>query len=227
MVMNTLIDFHAHILPGMDHGCDDVAMSIRQLKMAADHNIGIVIATSHFYPHQENVDGFLKRREDAKGQIDDNRKSDIPSIRLAAEVLLCNNIDKMKGIEELCIEDSKVILIEMPFVKQWEPELIDTVVRLRDNKGLTVILAHGERYPIKEVDKLLKKGFQMQVNVSSMAHFYKRYRIIKWIRHNYVVAFGSDIHGLHNRYRNFAGSMKKMGPLAQQVMEQTRRLIAE
>ena len=227
MEMNTLIDFHAHILPGMDHGCNDVAMSIRQLNMATDQNIGVVIATSHFYPHQENVEGFLARREEARGELEAVRKNKHPDIRLAAEVLICNNIDKMKGIEKLCLEGSKVMLIEMPYVRQWEAGLIDTVVRLRDKNGLKVILAHGERYPVKEVEKLLKIGFQIQVNVSSIAHIYKWYRIRKWIRHKYVVAFGSDIHGLHNSYKDFNRAMKKLGPLAQQIMEKTRKLVAE
>ena len=227
METNTLIDFHAHILPGMDHGCDDVAMSIEQLRMAADHNIEIVIATSHFYPHRENVGDFLRRRRMAREQLEAAREGRYPSIRLGAEVLICNNIDKMMGIEELCIENSRVLLIEMPFARKWESGLIETLVRLRDKNGLKVILAHGERYPIKELEKLLRSGFRTQVNVSSIKCFYTRYVVKKWIKQNYVAAFGSDIHGLRNYYREYVGCMKKLGPLATKVLEEALILLEE
>lgn len=246
MEKNILIDFHAHILPGMDHGCDDVAMSIGQLKMAAEHKIDIVVATSHFYPYQENVESFLKRRKNAsegleaareeltairnklevpKERLDAARMNRSPSIRLGAEVLICSNIDKMQGIEELCIENSKVLLIEMPFMRQWELNLVETVVRLRDKKNLEVILAHGERYPMKEVEKLLERGFQMQLNVSSSAKLRPSNSVKRYIEEYNVTAFGSDIHGLHNSYNDFTRSMKKWGVQAERIMEKTRKLL--
>jgi protein-tyrosine phosphatase len=227
MEKNILIDFHAHILPGMDHGCDDVAMSIAQMKMAAEHKIDVVIATSHFYPHVENVEDFLKRREDAWKTLKAAKLNEYPVIKLGAEVLICGNIDKMQGIEDLCIENSKVLLIEMPFMRQWETDLIETVVRLREEKGLKVILAHGERYPAAEVEKLLEKDFQIQLNVSSTANLIPSRFVKKCIKRNYVTALGSDIHGLHNSYKDFTRSMKKWGAQAERIMDKTRTLIGE
>lgn len=225
MEKNILIDFHAHILPGMDHGCEDVAMSLAQLKMATEHKIDIVIATPHFYPHIESVEDFMVRREDAWRSLSEARRNEHPVIKLGAEVLLCKNIDRMKGIEELCIENSKVLLIEMPFIKQWETELLDTVVRIREEKGLEVILAHGDRYPAKEMEKLLERGFQMQMNVSSAIYFYPSRFVKRCIEKDYVSAFGSDIHGLHNSYRKFSRTMRKWGEQAGSIMEKTRKLL--
>jgi protein-tyrosine phosphatase len=227
METNTLVDFHAHILPGMDHGCDDVAMSIKQLRMAAEHKIDIVIATSHFYPHQENVDSFLKRRQDAMERLQAIQENEHPIIRLGAEVLICNNIDKMQGIEDLCIEHSKVLLIEMPITKNWETNLLETILRLRDVNGLDVILAHGERYPKKEVEKLLEKGFQVQLNVSGIACISPSPFVKKCIKQQFVVALGSDIHGLSNNYNNFTKALKKLGPQAEKIMEKTCMFLGE
>jgi protein-tyrosine phosphatase len=225
MAASTLIDFHAHILPGMDHGCNDVAMSIRQLRMAADHRIDIVIATSHFYPHLETVESFLRRRGDAWEKLKSDKMNEIPNIKLGAEVLICSNIDRMNGIEDLCIEKSKALLIEMPLIRQWETNLIETVVRLRDEKGLDIIVAHGERYPVKEMEKLLERGFRIQLNVSSIAHLYPFSFVKKYIERNQVVAFGSDIHGLRNNYKDFTRAIRKLGVQAEQIMEKTRILL--
>lgn len=226
MEKNILIDFHAHILPGMDHGCENVAMSIAQLKMAAEHKIDIVIATPHFYPHLENVRDFLRRRNDAWESLIAGRTNEHPVIKLGVEVLLCKNIDKMIGIEELCIDKSKVLLIEMPFIRQWETDLIETVTRIREEKGLEVILAHGERYPVKEMNKLLDRGLQIQLNVSSTGRVFPAHFVKKCIKRNCVAAIGSDIHGLHNSYKEFTRSMKRWGVQAESIMEKSRKLLA-
>lgn len=225
MEENILIDFHAHILPGMDDGCDDIAISLGQLKLAADHNITMVVATSHFYPHMENVEDFLRRREEAWKALTAFRINEKPIIKLGAEVLLSNNIDKMKGIEELCVESSNVLLIEMPYMKKWESSLIETVVRLRERNRLEVVLAHGERYPVKEIEKLLIRGFSVQLNVASTAPLFSSPFIRKCMEKSLVAAFGSDLHGHKNNYKDFTRSMKKWGRHALRVMDKTYQLI--
>ena len=45
-----LVDYHAHILPGCDHGSDGTETSKRQLEAAKAAGIETVCATSHFYP---------------------------------------------------------------------------------------------------------------------------------------------------------------------------------
>lgn len=225
MEKNTLIDFHAHILPGMDHGCEDARMSMEQLRMAAAHGIEIIIATSHFYPHSESVDNFLKRREAAWERLKASKRGVEPDIKLGAEVLLCANIDRMKGIEALCIENSKVLLLEMPFMKHWDNKLITTVVRLREEKGLEVILAHGERYPERELYKLLEQGFQLQINVASLTRFLPSGSARKYMKEHCVSALGSDIHGLGNNYKYFERFIRKSGSQVEAIMKKTRSLL--
>lgn len=225
MEKNTIIDFHAHILPGMDDGCDDLAMSLAQLKMAADQNIRIVIASSHFYPHLENLEDFLRRREEAWKSLSARRDNVNPIIKLGAEVLLCNNIDKMRGIEKLCVAGSKALLIEMPYMRKWDIKLIETMLRLRDRNKLEVVIAHGERYPAREVRRLLDIGFQIQLNVASTVPIFPSPFIKRCMEKDQVIALGSDIHGLRNNYKDFSRSIKKWGKQALRVMEKTYQLL--
>lgn len=225
MGKNIAIDFHAHILPDMDHGCADLKMSIRQLDMAAREGIDIIIASSHFYPHMETVESFLSRREEAFRLLKEAGRTDKPLIKLGAEVLAYKNIDHMEGIERLCIENSRVLLLEMPFMRQWEPKLVKSVVRLREEKGLEVILAHGERYPEAEVNKLLARGFMLQLNAASLACLLPTPSVRRYMREGRVAALGSDIHGLHKAYKEFARARRKWGRQAEQVLERSRRLL--
>ena len=84
-----LIDFHAHVLPGMDHGCKNITECKKQLSLAMSAGVSTVVATPHFYPHQHNVASFISRRTEAldtdtdtntdtdSGGIDGEDKNDI------------------------------------------------------------------------------------------------------------------------------------------------------
>ena len=43
-----MVDFHTHILPGIDDGSDSVECSIEMLKQEAEQGISHVVATPHF-----------------------------------------------------------------------------------------------------------------------------------------------------------------------------------
>ena len=45
-----MIDFHSHVLPGMDDGSASLEESIAMLRMEAEQGITQVVATPHFYP---------------------------------------------------------------------------------------------------------------------------------------------------------------------------------
>ena len=63
--MNKIIDFHSHILPGIDDGSESVEQSIAMLRMEAEQGITHVVATPHFYPRHDTPQRFLQRRKDA------------------------------------------------------------------------------------------------------------------------------------------------------------------
>lgn len=54
-----IIDFHSHILPGIDDGSRDVSMSLELLKESRNQGIGAVVATPHFYANNNTIDRFL------------------------------------------------------------------------------------------------------------------------------------------------------------------------
>jgi protein-tyrosine phosphatase len=64
-----MIDFHTHVLPGIDDGSRDIAMTERMLEMEMEQGITRVIATPHFYAHRRSVDSFLERRSAAYEEV--------------------------------------------------------------------------------------------------------------------------------------------------------------
>ena len=139
-----IIDFHAHILPGADHGSKDTNTTKSQLELLKKAGVEAVVATPHFYPQNDNVESFLDRRKACTEELL-TIVGERPEIYLGAEVLVCAGIDHMPGLERLCIEGTDVILLEMPF-SSWRDEHIEAVGKI-SRSGLTVVMAHIDRYP--------------------------------------------------------------------------------
>lgn len=208
MEKNINIDFHAHILPEMDHGCLDLNMSLKQLDMAQKNGINVVIATSHFYPHVETVESFLKRREAAFEQLTNDRVNVNPKLLMGAEVLICAKMDEMNGLHNLCIENTRIMLMEMPFFDKWDKVLYDTIEGIQKKHNIQIVLAHAERYSKKLVISLLKLGVLLQLNVSAIHGGKGYWRTRYYIKTGKVVALGSDIHGAVNTYSTFKKVIK-------------------
>ncbi|MCL2060836.1 MAG: capsular polysaccharide biosynthesis protein, partial [Oscillospiraceae bacterium] len=137
-----MIDFHSHILPGMDDGSGSVSQSLAMLRMYATQNVGTVMATPHFYREAETVESFLKRRGAALLQLQGEIADGIgfPQIVPAAEVNFFHGISRSEDIDQLCMGDSRCMLLELPFEK-WESRILGEIRALSSLRGITTILA--------------------------------------------------------------------------------------
>ena len=154
------LDFHSHILPGCDHGSDSAKTSLKQIEMAKSAGIKTICATPHFYPHHENVDTFLKRRKQCFDCLKADLPADDPEIYLGAEVLICDRLDCMDGLEKLCLEGTNLLLLEMPF-SSWSDSIWDTLYMLLERNDIHVVMAHVDRYPADNIESLIKDGVRM------------------------------------------------------------------
>ena len=111
------LDYHAHVLPGCDHGSDRLETSLRQLHMAAAAGIRTICATPHFYPHKESAEAFLRRREECAQLLRAHLPEQAPQICLGAEVLICDGMERLEGLHRLCREGTNELLLEMPFMR--------------------------------------------------------------------------------------------------------------
>lgn len=205
--MNLSIDYHAHILPGCDHGCDAVSTSLKQLEMAKHAGVKVVCATPHFYPEKESIDAFLCRRADAYSKLIPNLTEDLPEIQLGAEVLICDSMERMAGLEKLCRSGTNELLLEMPFYA-WTDSIWDTLYHLCDREDLQTVIAHADRYPVKYIEQLIAEEVPLQLNVECLTRPLRRGRYLKWILQGAVWYLGSDIHMLGGAYQDWEKSVK-------------------
>ena len=193
--INDVVDFHTHILPGIDHGCDSLQTAREQLRLAGAVGVSRVVLTPHFYPHVDNIESFIKRRNEAYDQLVSSLSSDdYPEVRLGTEVLICEGIGEMPRIDEFCIRGTKNLLLELPF-SDFSKGYVDGVEQLISS-GYNVILAHADRYDQNNIDKLVSIGAKVQLNAEALAGLFISSKVRSWLDSGCVCAIGSDIHML-------------------------------
>ena len=60
-----VIDFHSHILAGVDDGAPDLQTSLDMLSALSDMGVDKVVSTSHYYNSVETISSFISRRDEA------------------------------------------------------------------------------------------------------------------------------------------------------------------
>lgn len=203
MKLDLSLDYHAHILPGCDHGSDGLATSLKQVEMAASAGVKTICATPHFYPHKESVESFLRRRKKTAGLLLRELPENAPLIQLGAEVLICDGMERLDGLNRLCREGTNELLLEMPFYS-WTESLWNTLYLLCERRDIQIILAHADRYPKENIERLICDGIPLQLNAVCLAKSFHRSRYLNWIENGYVKYLGSDIHMNGEQYQDWA-----------------------
>ncbi len=218
-----LVDFHSHILPGVDHGSHSLNTSKKQLELAHSAGVTRIISTSHFYPHMTLFDEFIEKRNQAfKNLVAEVNIADV-DIRLGAEVLLCDNLQNFENLDELCINGTKYMLLELPFsgFNYSMVESVESIISMDYN----VVLAHADRYPKEHIEEFIETGAKIQLNASSLATVFKNKHLYSWIERGLVVGIGSDIHGADaEAYRKFNIAKGKLGEALLEIVEKSNEI---
>ena len=209
-----MIDFHTHVLPGIDDGCSTVEESIEILKYMWSNGIKTVVATPHYYREKSSIDFFLGQRDEAYNKILAAAESSnirIPEILLGAEVSYFPGMSRFEKIEQLCIGNTKYILLEMPFGK-WDSFIIGELEKLIASRGIIPIIAHVERYSGYKsmIAELVKLQLPLQINASSLFKLQTSFFLLKRIRDGSIQVIGSDCHNMYSRPPNVHLAMEKI-----------------
>ena len=206
--MSGIVDFHSHILPGIDDGSASVKESIAMLQMEMEQGIRQVIATPHFYPRRDSPERFLARRHAAEAQLQDAlaEHGELPQIICGAEVYYFSGISNCEALPELTIGNRPYILIEMPHAP-WTKSMYAELEEIPARWGITPIIAHVDRYfsllsthGIPE--RLEELPVLVQANASFFLHSSSRGRAIRMLKRDQIHLLGSDCHNLSSRLPN-------------------------
>ena len=207
---NMIIDFHSHILPGIDDGSRDLDTSMAMLEQIRAQQTDILIATPHFYAMQDRIDTFLQHRQQAYDAfckaIAGRGWTDYPQILTGSEVAFFNGISRSEEICRLTIEGTDLLLLEMPFAL-WNEHIIEEVSNLIQDRHLRIMIAHLDRFirmpgNKKYIRQLLELPVYVQLNAECLPDWRHRHIFLKMLEEGTAHVLGSDCHGAHHRVPN-------------------------
>lgn len=210
-----VVDFHSHILPGMDDGSRDVEMSLKMLRLAQEMGVAAMVATPHFYGHRESRKRFLQRRAECWQTLSEalEGESGLPRVLLGAEVAFDSRLAEHPDVDELCIQGTNILLLEMPF-SSWTEYELDAVAALSLDQGYQVILAHFERFldmpgNSAMLERLRELPIILQMNGERLLRFGCG-KWAEWFKSGRAGLLGSDCHNLERRPPNLGPARAKL-----------------
>lgn len=215
-----MVDFHSHVLPGVDDGAATVQEAVSLIRMLREQDVAELVLTPHFEPDRQSMADFLSRRAEAFASLrealdqadihyvtDHSGKTDLHDrigLHLGAEVICSQYLALTQNLEPLCIEGTRLLLLEMPFSSKWPSESWNILERLQINT-ITPVIAHVERYPsvLRHPAAMLKRltdmGCVIQANADSFLDPVLRDLMMKWLDRGLIHVLGSDCHDTQKR----------------------------
>ncbi len=197
------IDFHTHILPGIDDGARSPDMAKTMLDKLHSQGVDTVVLTPHYYSHHKPIEDFVAQQREAYHLLRSEVISNSPRLILGAEVYFSDYLFNNNDLSMLCIENTRTMLVELPYNKTIDNRMLDKIDRLIGDYDITPVIAHVERYSFLMrnphlMESLQDMGCVLQINLPSLTVFGKR-RLASFVKNGYIGAVGTDAHNLTSR----------------------------
>lgn len=175
-----MLDFHNHMIPGVDDGCRSIDESLQALRAMQEQGVTHVITTPHF-----RASTLLEpaRFEERMGKIDaawEALRAALASsgltVRIDRGVELALDAPRLPALDaRVRLAGTRNVLVEFPSFSV-PPNSAEALLHLRV-AGLLPIVAHPERYEnlvdgLETMHAWRRSGAALQVNAGSLTGYY-------------------------------------------------------
>ena len=206
------LDFHSHILPGLDDGAVDIDDAVALVSAMKDWGFERITCTPHITNKFRNTPETIRPVFESLQEALYIKGVDVELTMSAEYRLVPETWPEVLEKNWLMPIEDRFILMELPI---FNPEDIGDLKPLEEFKkvislGLTPLLPHPERYfylSKKELMSYLEAGVKIQSNYGSLAGLYGKeaYENVKALIEEDVVSYyGTDMHNMH--YVNVIGN---------------------
>lgn len=203
-----MIDIHAHILPGIDDGAEDMTDTLAMAKIAVDCGVTGMVATPHCNIPRMYDNYFDEFYVDVFRETERALEEEGIDITLYSgmEVFVTPRVPQLLSEGKLLtINGSRYMLVEFAFDE--DPDYVQAMLRQIKSLGVHPIIAHPERYEFVQEDpqkvyQWRKRGYLVQINKGSLVGRFGRrshYTAHQLLSHNLVTAIASDTHSPYQR----------------------------
>ena len=199
------LDFHSHILPGIDDGATDMNNAVELATALKDWGFERVTCTPHITNKFRNTPDTIRPVFESLQEALYHKGVNL-DLKMSAEYRIVPETwpEILEKGWIMPIED-RFLLMELPI---FNPEDIGNLKPLEEFKkvislGLTPLLPHPERYFYLDNDELmsyLDAGVKIQSNYGSLAGLYGeevQQNAMNLANEGLVSYYGTDMHNLH------------------------------
>lgn len=216
------IDYHSHVLPGLDDGATSLQNAVELVSAMSSWGFERIYCTPHINALYRNAPSVIER---AFGQLQEALSLNSIDIELACSAeyrLVPETWPEVLQKNWIMPMEDRYILTELPISHREEMREIRPLEEFRKlmAMGLTPILPHPERYFYLSHDELLQfvdAGVVIQCNYGSLAGLYgveARDRARALVSEGIVSLYGTDMHNL--KYVEIIGKWFAEGNLIQE-----------
>lgn len=199
------LDFHSHILPGLDDGATDIEDAVMLATAMKDWGFERVTCTPHITNKFRNNPDTIRPAFEQLQEALHTRGVDL-ELKMSAEYRLVPETwpEVLEKGWLMPIED-RFIIMELPI---FDPSDIGDLKPLEEfrkvvSMGLTPILPHPERYfylSRRDLMSFLEAGVKIQSNYGSLAGLYgdtAEQNARNLVEEGLVSYYGTDMHNAH------------------------------
>jgi protein-tyrosine phosphatase len=201
-----MIDLHCHILPGIDDGAPDLAVSLEMARASVADGVSVLACTPHILPSVYHNSGpQIRRAMRALQQALDQENIPLRLITGADVHITPNFVAGLRSGHLLSLADSRYVLVEPPH-HTAPPQLEDFFFSLLI-AGYVPILTHPERLTwvpsrYEVIPRLVRAGVWMQITSGSLAGAFgptARYWADRMLDEGCVHILATDAHDAKRR----------------------------
>ena len=199
------IDFHSHVLPGLDDGATDLQNAVELVSAMKEWGFERITCTPHITNKFRNNPETIRPAFELLQNALQERGTDI-ELKMSAEYRLVPETwpEVLEKQWLMPIED-RFILMELPIFDPEDIKDIKPIEEFRKVKslGLTPLLPHPERYfylPYDELLRFVDAGVMIQSNYGSLAGVYGtevQQRAQRLLDEGLVSFLATDMHNMH------------------------------
>ena len=212
-----MTDLHCHILPGMDDGAKDTAVSLELLRREYEDGVRNIAFTSHFNSERTTVEAFTVKRQTAFEQLTAALEGQPMQFdfKLGAEVFFSPGLCEL-DTRALCMGDTAYLLLEFPTTHK--PHFIRQTLYNLQQQGIVPLIAHIERYPYVLEDPTLlydwvAAGAYAQINAGALLEPKLCKKLCKFIQWGLVHVISTDTHSPDKRPPRMAQGVQQLEKL--------------
>ncbi|WP_420126720.1 tyrosine-protein phosphatase [Longimicrobium sp.] len=198
-----MIDFHNHLIPGVDDGAADAEQAAAGLATFREQGVDTVVATPHV---NGSLTGNPAALADRLAEIDAGWAA-LEAVAKDSGVAVHRGAEIMLDVPALDLSDPRLrlagtrsVLVEFPFMSV-PPNAMQALFELQ-MAGWTPVLAHPERYAnaardLTDAVEWRRMGAALQVNAGSLLGRYgKPASVLAWglVEHGLASYLSSDYH---------------------------------